>query len=486
MSQPSIKKNIIISGIYQLLTMAIPLITAPYISRVLGADGVGTYSFTYSIETYFLLFAALGTQSYGAREIARNREDKKEYSKLFWEIEGLSILTTVISTVAWFMFILISNEYKVIYLVLTFYLFANMMDISWFYTGLEQFKYTVIQNTIFKILGTASLFIFVNEKDDVVIYIFIMAFTTFLSNSSMWIYLPKLLTRIDIKRLHILVHFKQTLIYFVPTIAISIYTVLDKTLIALITKSNTENGYYEQATKIINMAKLLTFSAVNNVMTSRISYLYSSKKMDEIKLRIEQSFDFILFMGMGITVGIIGVADIFVPVFFGKGYEPVILLMRILSPVILIIGVSNCLETQYYTPVGLRKKSNTFVILGAFINLVLNILLINKFGSAGAIVATLVAELVISSLYLTYCNRIVTISLIWKKVWKKIIASAIMLLGIMLLKRIDCFNLLALFIQVIAGGCIYIFMLILLKDSFAYGYVYRLFKERIINRKGIN
>lgn len=144
MKQESIKKNIVLSTIYQILTVIIPFITAPYISRVIGDYGIGVYSYTNSIQTYFALFAALGTSSYGIREIARVRNDGDKRSKLFWEIELLSVITTLIMVGLWCLIILFSKQYKVYYFILTFNILVCAADISWFYAGLEQFKYTVL------------------------------------------------------------------------------------------------------------------------------------------------------------------------------------------------------------------------------------------------------------------------------------------------------------------------------------------------------
>ena len=319
MSRPSVKKNYIYSLLYQILTMIIPFITAPYVARVLGADGVGIYSYTQSYMTYFTLIAALGTSSYGMREIARCRNDKNEYSKKFWEIELLTILTTAICLIVWFILILFSAKYKIYFIALIPSLLATMFDISWFYTGHERIAYTVFWNAICKIIGVVCIFLFVKSKNDLVLYIFLNSLVLMIGNLSMWVFLPKMLVKINPRTFELKKHFKETLIYFIPTIATTIYTVLDKTLIGAITHDNYQNGYYEQATKIINMAKTAVFVAVNSVMSARISFLFAEKRIQEIKSRIEKSMNFILLLGFAATFGIISVAKDFVPFFSEKG-----------------------------------------------------------------------------------------------------------------------------------------------------------------------
>ena len=147
MKQVSLKKNIMLSTFYQILKIVTPLITAPYVSRVLGVGKIGIYSYTSSIAMYFTLFGGLGTSTYGTREIARVRNDEQKRSQTFWEIEILSIITTMVSILVWGVFTMLNTKYRGYYAVLTFNLLAVMFDISWFYAGIERFQYTVGWNS---------------------------------------------------------------------------------------------------------------------------------------------------------------------------------------------------------------------------------------------------------------------------------------------------------------------------------------------------
>ena len=164
MNKLSIKRNLILNTAYQILTMITPFITAPYVSRVLGVDGVGIYSYTGSIQYYFTMLAALGTASYGTREIARNRNNKAQRSKLFWEIELLTVFTTLASLCIWCLILVASTNYRIYLLACTFNIIAVLFDISWFYAGLEHFEHTVLQNSIFKILVIIAIFAFVKDQ----------------------------------------------------------------------------------------------------------------------------------------------------------------------------------------------------------------------------------------------------------------------------------------------------------------------------------
>lgn len=465
MQEPSLKKNYLYRVFYEVLILITPFITTPYVSRVLGADGVGVYSYTYSVITYFMLFGALGTASYGAREIARTRDNKYKSSKLFWEIELMTVFTSSVCVICWLVVILASSKYRLYYIALMPYLFSTMFDISWYFTGFEKIKNIVLRNSAVRILGIVLLFVLVKKKEDLLLYCVINSVTALLGNLSMWFYLPDMLTKVDVRKLEFRHHFHETLVYFIPTIATSIYTVLDKTLIGLITGSEYQNGYYEQATKIINIVKSVVFVAVNSVMGARISYLFAGEKYDEIKRRIARSMDFIYLLAYGAVFGIVGVASRFVPVFFGDGYEPVVPLLYAMVPLVLIIGTSNCLGNQYYTPSGQRKRSAKVIVLGSIVNLCLNLLLIPRFQAYGATIASVAAELAITVFYIQMSAGYMTWKQLWRFSWKRLIAGSAMCCVVLLIGRyVPASGILLVIIQVISGGVVYGLLLMAIRD----------------------
>lgn len=464
--QENLKINFVYRILYEILTLVTPFITTPYVSRVLGAEGIGIYSYTASIASYFMLVAALGTASYGQREIAQHRDSKKEVSKLFWEIESLSLLTSCLALIVWVFVILFNVDYRYYYLALTPNLIATALDISWFFSGLEKVKYIVIRNTACKLVGIALIFLLVKDKNDLVIYILLNTVIQMLGNLSMWSYLPKLVEKVELKSLRLKKHFQQTVVYFIPTIATSIYTVLDKTMIGLITTNAAQNGYYEQATKIVNMLKSVTYTALNSVMGARISYLFAKKNYTEIKLRLQKSLDFSFAIGFGCVFGLIGVSKRFVPIFFGDGYEPVIYMIYLMAPLILITAVSTVLGSQYYTPSGRRKDSTKFLIVGSIVNLFLNAILISRFGAYGATVASLAAEAVISVLYVINSRGYMTFWKIGRLCSKKAIAACVMLAVVLLEDTMLPFkDATVLVVEVFSGAIIYLCVLLLEKDG---------------------
>lgn len=477
-SVPNVKINFFLSILYQLLALFLPFITAPYVSRVLGADGIGIYSYTYSIQMYFSMFATLGTASYGAREVARARDNRQCFSQLFWEIETLAIITSFISMIIWGGWIYFQTQYQIIYLIFTMSLIGTMLDISWLFTGLEKFKYIVCRNAVIKLAGVVLIFLFIKEKDDLVLYIFLMTFTNLVGTLSMWIYIPKIVLKPDFTHFCIVQHIRETLIYFVPTIAASIYTIFNKVLIGAISNDPRENGYYEQADKIISMSKMFVFVALNSVIGVRMSYLFAEDKVEEIHQRIYRSIDYVLFVGVGIVFGLVGVSDRFVPWFFGSGFEKTVVLIQLLSPIILIVAISNVLGSHYYTPAGLRAKSARFIVYGAILNLFISYFLISSYQSYGAVISSLISEFVITVLYFKYCDNYLEISMVLKLLWKKVLAGIVMFLVTRIIDELISLNSFAVVCEIILGVATYCILLVVLKDSFADF----LFREQILNR----
>ena len=464
MSRISIRKNYIYSMSYQILSLITPVITAPYIARIFGADGTGIQSYTNSINSYFLLFAMLGVTTYGQREVARHRDNQEICSKIFWEIVLMTFATTGVCMIGWTALICLSKEYTIYYAVLTINLLAEPFNISWFFGGQEQFKYVVLRNTFFRLGGIAILFLFVRKKDDLLLYMGLLASTGFLGNISMWTYLPKFLVKVNPRELNIKRHLRKTMIYFIPTIATSVYTVLDKTMIGMLTRSEAENGYYEQATKIMNIAKSMIYS-LNTVMSARMSYLFSVEKTEEIKAKLNRSFGFLMLIEVPMALGIIGVAENFVPWFFGDGYEKTIQLLQILSPILVIISISNCLGNQYLIPSGQQSRGTKGILAGAGVNFLLNLLFIPWLASIGAAIASVTAESVISMIYVYMSKGYADWKMIWENVWKRLIAGCVMFFAVFCIGKGYSGSVWITMVQVFAGGCIYFIVLYLEKDN---------------------
>lgn len=466
---PSIKRNFFYYTIFQILTVIVPFITAPYLSRILGAERIGIQSYTESVVAYFSMFAVLGTATYGTREVAINRGDKIRASQIFWEIETLKLIIGSVVLAGWVVFIFFSDAYRIYYTVLTVELVSVLFDITWFFNGFEQIGFIVVRNGIIKMLNVAAIFILVKKQDDLLLYIAITALSKFVSSICTYAYLPKFLVKT--KNLNfwsnIKIHFRETIIYFIPAISTSVYQILDKILIGLIVKEPAQNGYYEQSERLVDMVKQVVFASMNLVMGVRNSYLFGQKKFREIKQKIALSMNYIMFMGVACGFGIVAVAARFVPLFYGEGYGQVVYILYIFAALPAIVGISSCLGSQYFNPVGKRKQSAIYIIIGSVINLVLNLILIPRLASYGAAIATVIAEIVISSLYVAKSDSFMTFLILFRIVWKKFLAGVVMFCALFAFGRtVNLSDGVMVSMQIVIGILIYPISLLLLKDEF--------------------
>lgn len=461
----SITKNYVYNLIYQVLVLILPLVTTPYISRVLGAENIGIYSYTLSISAYFILFGSLGVALYGQREIAYNQENKKKYSIIFWEILLLRIITMSISATIFYFAFVNGKQYQMYYKILILELIGNCIDISWFFQGLEEFKKTVTRNIIVKLISVISIFMFVKTSNDLPVYFWIYVLSILIGNGSLWLYLPKFLNQVKIKELHILKHLRPTIGLFIPQIAVQVYTVLDRTMIGTIIEDKSEVGFYDQSQKIIKVV-LAIITSLGTVMLPRIASTFANGDKEKVNDYMKKSFNMVFFLAFPMLFGIISVSNSFVPVFFGPGYDEVIELMNVISPIILLIGLSNVIGTQYLLPTKRQKEYTISVVAGAIVNFIMNACLILKFGAVGASIGTIIAEFTVTSIQIFFTRKDFDWKDIFKIQLKYIISSVIMFIVCLAIGKGINNYFKAIIIQIIVGVLIYIITLIAMKDKF--------------------
>ena len=477
MTSKSVTKNYIYNLIYQILVVIVPLITTPYLSRVLGAENIGIYSYTISITTYFILFGSLGVAMYGQREIAYLQDNQYERSKTFFEILIMRFITLGISLLIFYFAFVINNKYSIYYKILILEIIANSLDISWFFQGLEEFKKTVARNALVKGISVICIFLFVKTSEDLMQYFLIYVLSTFLGNLSLWIYIPKHIEKIKITDLNIFRHLKPTIGLFIPQVAIQIYTVLDKTMIGAIVADKAEVGFYEQAQKIVKLLMVISTS-LGTVMVPRMANTYAKGDKEKLKEYMNKSFRFVLLLALPLMFGMISVSNKFVPIFYGAGYEKVVYLIAILSPIVLAIGLSNVIGTQYFVPTKQQKKYTISVTVGAIVNFVLNIICINIWQSVGAAIATTIAECTVTGIQFYLLRNEFKFVDVLKLTKKYFIASVIMLVISIGIGFLINDNLLSLMVQVSTSCIIYICLLLILKDELIFDSI-NLVKKKI-------
>ena len=448
------KKNFIYNIIYQILILIIPLITAPYLSRVIFSKGVGIYSYTYSIVNYFMLLTLLGVNNYGNRTIARVRDDKEKLSKTFWSIYSLQLIMGIIMIIIYIGYILLfDNKYKMIALIQSLFILSAMLDINWLFFGLEEFKKTITRNTFVKIVNVILIFLLVKSKNDVWKYTIIMSGMTCLSQLILWGFTKEKIKFVKIKWKDITKHIKPNLILFIPVIAVSLYKIMDKVMLGFFS-GVTEVGLYESAEKIINIP-LTIITSLGTVMLPRISNIISKGNEELVKKYISKSISFVSFLSFAMFLGLFAISEKFAPIYFGSSFQKSGTIIKLLSVTLPFIAFANVIRTQYLIP---KEKDHIFIIsvsLGALVNLVCNLIFIPLYDSYGACIGTIVAEVVVMMYQCISLRKSLPIKSYLHISFYYFFKAIIMFLLISIIDIFDFNEILKILLQVIIGVTIY-------------------------------
>ena len=459
----SVKTNYLYNLLYQITAILLPLITMPYVSRVLSPQGVGTNSLTNANTQYFMLLGTLGITMYATKKIATVRENKRKLRQTFWEIFSIQFIGCMISYVIFVLVLGLNSSLGMYYMLQGFFILSSAIDISWYFVGIEDFKNASIRSFFVKVTSVILIFIFVKDSNDLWKYILINSLTMFVGQFVMWFYVDKSnFSFKSLEKLKLKKHMLPVLVLFIPQVASQIYTVLDKTMLGIYSPT-VDVGYYDQSQKIVRIL-LTIITSLGMVMMPRIASLTSKNQHDLVKDTLKKSFTVISFLAVPIAFGIMSVSDRFIPLFFGYEYISVIPLLKISSVLIIIIGLGNVFGTQYMIDNKKNKEYTISVCVGAVVNFILNLILIPKYSALGAVIATVSAELSIALIQLWCSREILDFSWI-KETYKYWVSGIIMLLVLRLLDIGTHRNALILIRQIAGGMTVYFVMLLILRDK---------------------
>lgn len=451
-----IKTNILYNMAYQVLVLIVPLITSPYISRVLSVKGIGIFSYVSSVAYYFFVLVTMGLANYGNRCIAKQRDNKVSRSKTFWSIYYMQIVIGLCTTAVYIFYVLFISEqsYKIYFLIYILYILGACLDINWFFFGMEEFKFTTIRNSIIKILTVISVFLFVKNENALIAYFLIIAGSTLLSNLILWTKVNHFVDYYKPTFKECIMHVKPNLILFIPILAMSIYRVMDKIMIKELS-GIIQNGYYENADRIITIS-LTAFSAIATVMMPAISNMVAKKDDFEIKKIFYDMMQVVNFISIAMMFGLMAISIEFAPLFFGSDFIETGYLLIGLAPTIFLSGWKNVVRSQYLIP---YEKDNIYVIslvVGALVNVIINFIFIPKYGARGAVIGTIAAEL-IGFIIQTYATT--NYISVKKIIMQSIIfvpAGVVMMLIISYILRVLPYSLFSILLIVLVGGIIYL------------------------------
>ena len=424
MEDNSIKKNVVLNILYTIINILFPIITFPYVSRIILVERMGAVSFFTSVASYATMCGSLGISMHGIRAVAKVRDDKKKLSGVSYELEIINIFATLVVLALLIIAVPFVSKFQsepLLLLINCFLVFSNAFGMNWFYSGLEQYAYITKRTILIKILSLVLLLCFVKTIDDYVLYAAIIAFSTVASNCINFLHARKFINRPMLDHLEFKKHIKPMLLIFSSILAVSVYTNLDTVMLGFIS-GNREVGLYTVAVK--SKTLLLTMvNAISTVLLPRLSYYFSNRMEKEYNRTVKKSISIIFMISVPLTLFFILDAYDCIVILGGKEYLDATLCMQIIMPILLISGFSNITGNQVLIPHGQDSYFMRAVTAGAIVDLVLNIFMIPSFGSIGAAVATLLAEITQMSIQFNYSKKCILPNIQWRTI-AKIIASA--------------------------------------------------------------
>ena len=453
-------KNYLYNLSYQILTIILPIITVPYVTRIFTSEVLGNYIFYNSIVSYFSLFAILGIGVYGTKQIAA----ASDVSSTFWNIYAIQLIASILAIVVYLIVAFsIPQMSGVIPLIVGITLFANMMDISWLFSGKEDFKKITIRNIVVRLIGVISIFTFVKSSDDLYLYVFLIVIFDFLGQFVMWVPAKKFIKRPSFNAKVIKKNLHPIVLLFLPQVAISLYVVLDRTLLGLL-GSYSDVGIYEQGQKLISIL-LKVVSSLGVVMLPRVANLLSERRDKEAQNMVKFSFILYNLIIFPMIFGLISVNEVFVKLFLGQNFQDVKYVLYVIVFNIMFVGWTNILGYQVLV---VRNKNKEFMLsttIPAFVSVAVNIAVIPFFGYIGASITSVVVEILVFAIQWYYSRNIINKNLLFNKDLVKIICSSLVMFGAVMLCKmtLGLDGIIGLAIYLAVGGISYLGMLFLLK-----------------------
>lgn len=462
--EKSVAFNLIANGIKTLMSVIFPLITFPYASRVLGADGIGKVNYANSIVSYFSLLAALGVSTYAVREGARIRDNKNKFNQFAKEMLGINLFTTVVAFILFCIFLCfpILEGYKELLMIFSLGIWFTTIGMEWLFIIQEEYGYITLRAVLFQFISLILLFLLVRQKAD---YKWYAALTVISSGGSAILNLWHSRKLVDWKSKHVYHykrHIKPILIIFGTSVASNIYMNMDTTMIGAM-EGDAATGIYSAASKI-NLVISTMISTISSTILPRVSYYIGNELEDKYRDLMKTSANILFFIAIPLSIGMICTSDWLIVLFSGKEFLAGSLAARILSVKVVVGAVNRILAYQICIPYKKEKDVLISTIAGACFNLVANATLIPIWGATGASLATLFSELVVFFVLTIYSRRFFDTKVLYGRlpmyllltVWFFLVRYAVDLLTFGIYIK--------LFMTVVICGLGYFILLLLLKD----------------------
>ena len=392
----SLKLNFVMNAILTMSSFIFPLISFPYVSRILLPEGTGKVSFATSLIAYFTMFAQLGIPTYGVRACARVRDDRKELTRTAQELLIINLVMTVLSHTALILalvFVPRLRQERSLYLLVSLSMLFTTIGMEWLYKALEQYTYITVRSIVFKLVALLSMFALIHSKEDYVIYGGITIFASSASGIFNFFHARRFISLRPVGGYHFKPHLKAVAVFFAMACASTVYTNLDTVMLGFMTSDETV-GYYNAAVRIKSILVSIVTS-LGAVLLPRASYYVEHGQMDEFRKITRKALNFVFLAAVPMMLYFILFAKEGIFLLSGENYAGSVIPMQWIMPTLLFIGLSNVLGIQILVPLGRERVVLWSIVAGAVVDVVLNIVLIPAFGATGAAAATSAAELVV-------------------------------------------------------------------------------------------
>ena len=454
MSNKRIVKNYLYNIGYETLILILPVITAPYIARVLGADGIGSSDYSGSFALIFSAVGMFGIEKCGSKHIAYDRDDKKKMSKTFWNIWFLQVISSLLATIAYIIFLTFQgSSLRTLFILQLPMLLSTVINISWFYIGIENFKKIVIRNTLIRIISVIAIFTFVKTYNDLNIYILINSLSSLLGVITFWMSISKYINMFKFSNIKIRPYIRETFIYFIPQICIQLYTVGDKIIIGTLT-SVINVGYYSQSLRIPKMS-LAFITSLSTVLMPKIANLYRKSDMENIEKYLKKSLQITIFIGVFGASSMAAVSSMFVPIFFGEKFSVIIPYMMITSLIAIIIPIGLVFTNQFIIPTSKNREYVIPIVLATIVSIISNVILIPIIGITGAIISVILTELTCTSLKIILVRKYLNLKELFKETYIYLLFGSINFIVVYLSSSIIKINIINLLLMCVLCFLVY-------------------------------
>lgn len=461
----SLKKNIFYNSIRVGSNLVFPLVTFPYVTRILGPDSLGLFNYVNAIVAYFMLFACLGFPLYGTREVAQAKGNPQELQSVTNAIFTPSALSCLAVYVVYFvtsLFLAKNGDEFWIYTVLGFSILLSCISFDWFYQGVEDFKFITIRSLAIKIVSIACLFVFVKSKEDILYYAILTVAGTCGNNIWNLIWINKYV-RLKFSLRDCWKHTKGAMMFFLGGIIVSLYTNLNGVMVgALSTMASV--AFFTTGNKIVNLAMTVLGSVTSSIMP-RMAYLLKNGDEEQALSLQRKTLNLLYYLSVPMTVGMIVLAHPLIMIFGGSEFKPAVVVMQILSPLLVIITLSQFLANQILVPLHLEKYNNYCVLGGAIVNLGLNFFLIPKYAEVGVALAVLASETIVTAMFFFYAAKHMKLNF-WDFIPGKCLISSFLMGGVLYLLFDEDKSLAWIAVFSLLGVAIYGLSLFALRDKF--------------------